>query len=242
MNVPGSRDEGTKTMVMLVLVSMFSSLYVLSFVLVLSGSIFLSCPFFFFFFVFSPPVRVLCFFSLLSASLLLVRLSLFLFFLGSSLVLFVSLYCSVPRCYILSAFLLSVLFSVFVLLGFSFVAGLVQAISCFFTPFFCHSFFLFVLGFCVVFGSMPLFVFLVIWYFLLVPVFALSGFPPGFLLFFSPVFFPSSLRCGYSLAYEARECHALVRQMKRTHKTVTVIMETHRGAAFPLPVWSAGER
>ena len=50
MNVPGSRDEGTQTMVTLVLVSMFSSVYVLSFVLVLSGSIFLSCPFFFFLF------------------------------------------------------------------------------------------------------------------------------------------------------------------------------------------------
>lgn len=204
-----------------------------SFSLVLSSSRVRS---FFFFFVFSPTVRVLCFFSLLSASLLLVRLSLFLFFLGSSLVLFVSLYCSVPRCYILSAFLLSVLFSVFVLLGFSFVAGLVQAISClkdnrsffvevlkgspeglssllfsvrplFFSSFvlwllcsllfFVFRFFLFVLGFCVVFGSMPLFVFLVIWYFLLVPVFALSGFPPGFLLFFPP---PSFFRPHFGVA------------------------------------------
>jgi hypothetical protein len=29
---------------------------------------------------------------------------------------------------------------------------------------------------------------------------------------------------------KAIECHALVRQMKRTHKTVTLMMETHRGA------------
>ena len=34
----------------------------------------------------------------------------------------------------------------------------------------------------------------------------------------------------FSGLYKARECHALVRQMKRTHKTVTVMMETHRGA------------
>jgi len=44
------------------------------------------------------------FFSLFSPSLLLVRLSLFLFFLGSSLVLFISLYRSVPLCYIVSVF------------------------------------------------------------------------------------------------------------------------------------------
>jgi hypothetical protein len=34
----------------------------------------------------------------------------------------------------------------------------------------------------------------------------------------------------FSGLYKAIECHALVRQMKRTHKTVTLMMETHRGA------------
>ena len=196
-----------------------------SFSLVLSSSRVRS---FFFFFVFSPTVRVLCFFSLLSASLLLVRLSLFLFFLGSSLVLFVSLYRSVPRCYILSAFLLSVLFSVFVLLGFSFVAGLVQAISClkdnrrffvevlkgspeglssllfsvrplFFSSFvlcllcsllfFVIRFFLFVLGFCLVFGSMPLFVFFGHLVFSPRPCVCSLWFPPWFFVIFSPRLF-----------------------------------------------------
>ena len=34
----------------------------------------------------------------------------------------------------------------------------------------------------------------------------------------------------FSSLYKAIECHALVRQMKWTHKTVTLMMETHRRA------------
>jgi hypothetical protein len=42
----------------------------------------------------------------------------------------------------------------------------------------------------------------------------------------------------FSGLYKARECHALVKQTKRTHMTVTVIMETHRGAPAGRPFFS----
>jgi hypothetical protein len=40
----------------------------------------------------------------------------------------------------------------------------------------------------------------------------------------------SSSSWPFSGFYEARECHAVAQQMKRTRRTVTIIMKTHHGA------------